>query len=169
MWPRELASSSDLSGVVDLRALQLVGVIDVDGLPLGVEVDGRDGRFAMTVAGLLGATKRKMRFRADGGRIDVHNTGEEVAHGCEGAIHISRVNRRGQAVGHAIGDLDGLLEASDRNHRDYRAKNLLLRDAHLRMAIAEHGRLMEPAFRERAVAQTMAAGEQLGALVLPDS
>ena len=43
--------------VVDLGALELVGVIDVKRLPLGVEIDGRDSRFAVAVAGFLCAAE----------------------------------------------------------------------------------------------------------------
>ena len=38
---------------VDLRLLQFVGVVDVDRLPLGIEIDCADAAFAMPVAGRL--------------------------------------------------------------------------------------------------------------------
>jgi hypothetical protein len=37
----------DRSGIVDLGALELVGIVDVDGLPLGEEVDGDNDRFVV--------------------------------------------------------------------------------------------------------------------------
>src|SRR5438034_5724641 len=40
------------SSVVDLGALELVGIIDVDGLPFGEEINGGDGGFAVAIAGL---------------------------------------------------------------------------------------------------------------------
>ena len=45
-----------LFGVIDLRSLQLVGVIDVDGFPGGEEIDGAIA-FAMSVAGVLYAAE----------------------------------------------------------------------------------------------------------------
>src|SRR2546429_6292964 len=51
------------SSVVDLGALELVGIIDVDGLPFGEEINGGDGGFAVAIAGLLSAAKGQMRFR----------------------------------------------------------------------------------------------------------
>src|SRR5258706_515006 len=58
-------------GVIDLRALEFVRVVDVESLPLGVEVDGSDGGFAMAVASLLGSAERQVCFRTDGWRVDV--------------------------------------------------------------------------------------------------
>src|SRR5712664_51356 len=52
--------------VVDLGALELIGVVDVQRLPLGVEVDGGDGGFAVAVAGFLGAAERQDSIGADG-------------------------------------------------------------------------------------------------------
>ena len=43
---------------VNLRALQLVAVIDVDGLPLGIEIQRGGGGLAVAVARLLGAAER---------------------------------------------------------------------------------------------------------------
>jgi len=50
-------ADSKLLRAVDLRLLQFVGVIDVDGLPLGVEVDRADASLAMSIAGGLRATE----------------------------------------------------------------------------------------------------------------
>lgn len=43
--------------VVDLGALQLVGIIDVERFPLRVEIKSGKARFAVAVAGVLRATK----------------------------------------------------------------------------------------------------------------
>src|SRR4029077_9616162 len=47
---------------IDLGLLQFIGVVDVHRLPFGVEVNGADAAFAVTVAGGLGPTERKMDF-----------------------------------------------------------------------------------------------------------
>jgi hypothetical protein len=44
--------------VIDLGALQFVGIVDVHRLPFGEKIDGGNGGFAMAVAGLLGAPER---------------------------------------------------------------------------------------------------------------
>ena len=98
---------------VDLRPLQLVGVIDVDGFPGGVEVERAGAAFAMAVAGLLDAAEGQMDFGADGGRVDVGDAGFQVAHGAEGAVDVARVERGGEAVMDAVGDFDGLVEVVD--------------------------------------------------------
>src|SRR5215469_7234769 len=103
------------SSVVDLGALQLVGIIDVDGLPFGEEINGGDGGFAVAIAGPLGAAKRQMRFCPNGRRVDVDDSGVQVAHGLESAVHVSCVNRSGKAVRHAVCHLNGIVQAADRN------------------------------------------------------
>src|SRR5579862_2301015 len=42
---------------VDLRLLQLVGIVDINCLPLRVEVDGSNPSLAVSVAGSLGAAE----------------------------------------------------------------------------------------------------------------
>src|SRR5580658_6456301 len=63
-----------LFGVVDLGALQAVTVVNVDGLPLGVEIQCCFARLTMAVAGVLDSAEGQMRFGADRGRVDVHNS-----------------------------------------------------------------------------------------------
>jgi hypothetical protein len=49
-------SSRCLFCIIDLRALQLIGVVDVDGFPGGEEVEGAEA-FAVAVAGVLDAAE----------------------------------------------------------------------------------------------------------------
>src|SRR6266404_1892678 len=158
----------DSLGVVDLGALQLVRVVDVESLPLRVEVDGGDGCFAVAVAGFLGAAEGQMRFGADRGGVDVNDAGVQVADGLERAIHVVRVDRGGEAVRHAIRNLYRFLEIRDRDHGHNGTEDFFLRDTHLRIAVAENGRLMEPAFRVGPIGQAMSAGEELRAFRLAD-
>src|SRR5579862_8484558 len=47
--------------VVDLGALQAIGIIDVERLPLGVEIESGHARFTMAVAGILDSAEWQMR------------------------------------------------------------------------------------------------------------
>src|SRR5712672_1433787 len=69
--------------VVDLGALEFVGIVDVDCFPFGEKIDGGNGGFAVAVAGLLGTAKGQVRLGADGRGIDVDNSRVEVARGLE--------------------------------------------------------------------------------------
>src|SRR5208282_1355102 len=133
-------------GLVDLGALELVGIVDVDGFPLGEEVEGGDGGFAMAVAGLLGSAEGEVRFGADGGSVDVDDAGVEIAEGGEGGIDVAGVDGSGEAVGDIVGNFDSLLEIVDGNYRNDGAEDFFLGNAHLGRAIAEDGGFVEPAF-----------------------
>ena len=69
--------------VIDLRALELVGIIDVHRLPLGEEIDRGDGRFAVAVAGLLRAAEGQVGLCANRRRVYVDNSGVQIASGLE--------------------------------------------------------------------------------------
>src|SRR5712664_68959 len=122
----------DLFRVVDLSALELVGIVDVEGLPFGVEVDGGDSGFAVAVAGFLGAAERQVGFGADGWGVHIDDAGEQVADGVKGVIPIGSLEE-------AVGYLHGFLQASDGDHRNYGAEDFFLRNAHLWIAVAKHG------------------------------
>src|ERR1700740_1349276 len=96
-----LRKQNSSSIVVGLGALEFVGIVDVDGLPLGEEIDGGDGGFAVAIAGLLGATEGELCFRADCGSVDIDDAGEKIAHGGERGVPVAGVNESRQAVGHA--------------------------------------------------------------------
>src|SRR5712692_5289718 len=153
---------------VNLGALQAVGIINVDGLPLREEINRGDGCFAVAVSGLLGSPKGQMGFSADRGGIDVYDAGVEIASGMKGLVDVARVDRSGKTIDDAIGDIESLLEAVSREHRNNRAENFFLSDAHPGTAIPKHGRLEKPAARASAGVQAMSAGQQLGALLLAD-
>src|SRR5258708_38301374 len=131
--------------VIYLRALEVVGIVDIDGLPFGEEIDGSNGGFAMAVAGLLCAAERQVCFSADCRSVYIDNSGIEIARGLEGAIHVSRVDGSGESVSHTIRHIDGLFQTVNGNHRNNRAENLVLRNAHIPRTISEHCRLLDPA------------------------
>src|SRR5438046_10372109 len=95
------------SSVVDLGALELVGIIDVDGLPFGEEINGGDGGFAVAIASLIGAAKGPMRFRPNRGGVDVDDSGVQIACGLERAVNVSRVTRSEKACRHGVGHVNG--------------------------------------------------------------
>src|SRR5437868_14925562 len=76
---------------VDLRPLQAVRVIHVNRLPLRVEIDRAYAAFTMAVTGSLHATERQVHFGADGGCVDVSDTGFQVAHGAKRLVDVARV------------------------------------------------------------------------------
>src|SRR5438552_13107017 len=78
---------------IDLRALKLARVIDVDRLPLGVDVERGAAGLTMTVAGRLHTAERELDLRTDGARVDVDDPGLGVAHEAERVIHVPRVDR----------------------------------------------------------------------------
>src|SRR6476469_6978893 len=80
--------------VVDLRALQLAAVVDVDRLPLGEDVERRLARFAVAVARLLHPTEREVHLGAGRPGVDVGDAGLEVAHRLERLVHVAREDRR---------------------------------------------------------------------------
>ena len=113
--------------VVDLGALEFVGVVDVDRFPGGEEVDGAVA-FAVAVAGVLDAAEGQVDFCADGGRVDVGDAGFEVADGGEGAVEVLGVERAGQAVVDGVGDFDALLEGVELDEGDDGAEDFFAGD-----------------------------------------
>ena len=138
--------------------MQFVGVVDVDGFPGSEEVDGAQA-FAVAVAGAFYAAEGEMDFGADGGGVDVGDSGFEVAHGGEGAVHVFGVERRGQAVVDGVGDLNGLLEGVEFDEADYGAEDLFAGDAHGGSDAAQYCGLEEVAVGVSSLSQRMAAGE----------
>src|SRR5262249_13291777 len=150
---------------VDLRTLELAAVVDVDRLPLGEYVERRLPGLAVTVAGLLHAAEREVHLSARRSRVDVCDAGLQVAHRLERLVDVAREDRRREAVLHAVRGGDGLLERLDGDERGRRPEEPLLRDAHLRLDVREHGRPVV----EAVALDALAAGEQLGAFVAADA
>src|SRR5713101_3120096 len=144
--------------IVNLGALELVRVIDVNSFPLGEEIDGGDGGLAMSVAGLLGAAEGQVGFGANRGRIHVDDPRVEIAGCLKCAVHLACVDRSRKTVDDAVGNIDGLLEIVHRNHGNDRSEDFLLSDAHLWRAIAKHGGSVEPTFGKRSAIETISTG-----------
>src|SRR5262245_52543 len=75
---------------VDLRALELARVVDVDRLPLGEDVERRLAGLAVAVAGVLRAAEGQVNLGADGAGVDVRDPGLEIAHGAESTVDVLR-------------------------------------------------------------------------------
>src|SRR5262249_21745627 len=130
--------------VVNLSALQTVRIIDVEGFPLRVEVDGAQATFAVSVARGLGPAEGQVYLRADGGRVHVGDTGVEVTHGAERLVDVAGVNGRREPVRNAVGDVDGLLEVLAWNHAHHGTEDFFLSNAHVRVNVSEHSWFEEP-------------------------
>src|SRR5713226_8915551 len=107
---RGLVAEAGEARRVDLCALQPVGEVHVNRLPLRIEVDGGNAGLAVAVAGLLGAPEGQMRFRANGGRVDVDDPGVEVARGLKSLVDVARVDRSRKPVDDAVGDLQRVFQ-----------------------------------------------------------
>src|SRR6266849_955312 len=121
-WP--IGSITSELIVVDLGALELVGIVDVDGLPLGEKVDGSNGGFAVAVAGLLCAAEGQVCFRPDCRSVYIDNSGIEIAGSLDSAILVACVDGRGKSVSHTVRHIDCLFQAVYGNYRNNRAENL---------------------------------------------
>src|SRR5207253_8924151 len=82
---------------IDLRALELARVVDVDRLPLGEDVERRLTCLTVSVPRVLRAAKRQVHLGADRAGVDVGDAGLEVAHRPERAVDVAREDRRRQA------------------------------------------------------------------------
>src|SRR5580658_558987 len=153
--------------VVDLRALQLVRVVDVDGFPSGEEVEGAEA-FSVAVAGALDAAEGEMDFGAYGGCVDVGDACFEVAHGGEGAIDVARVERSRESVVDGVGDGDGFVKIGKLENRDDGAEDFFASDAHLRRDAGEDGWREEGSVGIGAFRKSDAAQEHLSAFALCD-
>src|ERR1035437_8240434 len=83
-----------LSLRINLRTLQRVAVVHVDGFPLRIEIESGCGGFAMAVSGLFGSSEGQVSLRSDGWGIHVENAGFHLAHCREGIVHVAGVDRK---------------------------------------------------------------------------
>src|SRR4051812_28862427 len=154
--------------VVDLRALELARVIDVERLPLREDVERCLPRLALPVAGVLRAAERQMHLGARRAGVDVGDPGLKVAHRPEGAVHVAREDRGREPVTNLVRDPDRLVEALARDQPGRRAEDLLLAAPHLRMAVRKARRAVEEALAEPPVRCRPPACEQLRAFARAD-
>ena len=154
---------------VHLGALQAVGIVHVQRLPLRIKIQRRRAGLAMAVAGLLGAAKRQMDLRADGRRVDVNDArcAGRASPGRPCSRRACRSTPKGRT--HAVGDLERLLEIVERASPPPPARKSLP----ARCASSDRNRQKPSARGTSRCAnapsrQTMTAGRQLRALILSD-
>src|SRR5580698_3352285 len=122
----------------------------------------------MAVAGGLHSAEGEMNFGADGGRIDVSDSGLEIADGAESFVDVFRIERRRQAVLDVVGDLDGVGEIFAGNDRNHGAEDFFLGDAHFGIDVGEDGWLHEVAMDVVAAGEAIAAALEARAFSLAD-
>src|SRR5919201_5063042 len=88
--------------VVDLGPLQAAGVVDVERLPFGEDVERGLAGLAVAVAGVLRAAERQVDLGSDRAGVDVRDAGVEVAHRAEGLVDVAAEDRRREAVADAV-------------------------------------------------------------------
>src|ERR1043166_9683373 len=150
--------------LINLRALKLAAVVNVNALPLAEDVEDLRAGLAVAVARRLRAAEGEVNFRADGGGVDVEDAGVHLVHRVEGAVHVLRVDGGREAVAHAVADLDGLFERGDGDDGRHRPEDFLLRDAHVCRGVGEDGRLDEVAAGVLALLQPASAAGEAGAV-----
>src|SRR5207247_8893826 len=121
---------------------------------------------AVAVPGLLRAAEREVHLGADRAGVDVCDPGDEVAHGAESRVDVTREDRRGEPELDAVGDPNRLVRVANPDQRGRRAEDLLLRDPHPRIDVAEDRRRVEVAAVEPVSGRDLTSREQLRALVL---
>src|SRR6266496_6340372 len=82
--------------IINLSALQLAAVVDVNRLPFRENVEDLRTGFAMAVAGGFRATERQMDFGADCRSVDVEDTSVGFVHCVKCAVYVLGIDGRGQ-------------------------------------------------------------------------
>ena len=98
---------------------------------------------AAEAAALVAAERRHVADRAIG--VDPHRAGRERSLTFDSAAHVAGPHAGGEAVARVVGDRDRLLLVLERDDRQHRAEDLLLRDAHVVVDAGEDRRLDEQA------------------------
>src|SRR6266850_2062141 len=114
------------SSLVNLRLALGAGVVNVDGLELGVEVERDAALLARPNAGALHAAERNLRFAAGGTGVHVRYAGFNAIDELENLGHVARVNRGAQSEADPIGDFDGFFQILHANYREDGAEYFLL-------------------------------------------
>ena len=122
----------------------------------------------MAVAGPLDAAEGELNLCPDRRCVDINDARLQLVDGSEGAVDVVRVDGQREAVSGVVGDLDGLLKGIHRDDRDAGAEDLLLRDPHGGVYLAEDGRGVEIAVVQPILGQHAASSEDPGPLGLAD-
>src|SRR5437016_6031699 len=113
---------------VEVRLPRLTGVVVINGLDLGVELDRRLPLLPLPDPGVLDPAEGEVRLAADGGRVHVDDPALDLVDEAEDRRGIARVDARGELVTHAVRGVERLLETVDARDREDGAEDLLLRE-----------------------------------------
>src|SRR5664279_2738853 len=122
---RESLTRALLGEVVDLGALELARVVDVDRLPLGEDVQRGLPGFAVPVAGVLRAAEREVDLGARRVFVFKREAAHEIAHCAECLVDVAREDRRRETEPDAVRDADRLVEVAHLDQRGRRPEDLL--------------------------------------------
>src|ERR1051326_9101442 len=92
--------------IVDLGALELAAIVEVQRLPLRKDVERGPSPLAVSVSRPLDAAKRHVSFRPDRGSIDIGDSGAKVADRAVGVVDVLRVDGRREAVVDVVRETD---------------------------------------------------------------
>src|SRR4029077_6350355 len=124
--------------------------------------------FAMAVAGVFRTAEREMHLGSDRSRVDVRDSGLQVAHRPEGLVDVAREDGRGESVPDPVRDANRFVEVLDADQCRRGAEDLLLGDPHLRVDLAEDRRAIEVPLLEPVTGRHLAAREELRTFALAD-
>src|ERR1700727_1603874 len=140
--------------------------VDPDALFLQVFADRCETALAPNAGALIAAEGGKVAYRPIG--VDPDRAGlEALGHG-EGSPDALGPHARCKPVLRIVSDLDRLFLVVESDHREDRAEDFLLRDAHLGLDLGEDGRRDEPSFPAFGTRRLTAAEHAGGALVFGD-
>src|SRR5215203_6497742 len=108
---------------------------NMDRFFLGVAQKLLQSAFLADAGILEAAVGRALEVIADA--VDPHAAGLHPARGLDCALDVVGPHRRGQAVLERIGQLDDGVFVAPGEYRNHRPENLLARDLHLRVDVAE--------------------------------
>src|SRR5215831_1968769 len=127
----------------DLSALELAGVVNIDGFPFRKDIEDLGSALSVSIASRFSAAKRQMNLGANSGSVHVEDAGSGVFHRAIGAIDVPGVNRGRQPILDAVSNVDGFVQATTLDHGYNRAENLFLCDSHVRFDVGKYSWLDE--------------------------
>ncbi len=102
----------------------------------------------MAVSGRLRPPKWEVNLRTGRACVDIEDAGEDVLHGAERLVDVSREDRGRKAVLDAVDDIDGFVQRVNGNQRGDRPENLFLCDTHVGPDLIEDRGLVEEPSRQ---------------------
>src|SRR6184192_368846 len=145
-------------------------VADIHDLRLGEEVERRGATLAVSESRVLDASERHLRLAAHRRGVHVEHAGFRLVGVAERGPEVVRVDRRREPVADTVRGRERGVEIARGDHAHDRAEDLLLRERHARVDVAEDRRLDEVAGTELRSRWLAAVSDDLrtGALAVVD-